>query len=239
LPGAKIRGYGAGRFSFNVKGGRCEKCQGDGLIKIEMHFLPPVYVTCEACNGRRYNRETLEITYKGMNIADVLAMTVDAAAEFFADEPHVHRALDVVRQVGLGYLRLGQPATELSGGEAQRIKLATELQRTQRGDALYILDEPTTGLHPSDVERLMVQLDGLVESGNTVIVVEHDMRVVAGSDWVLDIGPGAGEEGGRVVASGTPAQVAASPKSRTAPYLARFLAETSPTEKDPSRFAIA
>jgi excinuclease ABC subunit A len=165
----------------------------------------------------------LEIKYRGKSIADVLGMTVDVAWEFFANEPPVHRALSVVREVGLGYLRLGQSATELSGGEAQRIKLATELQRIQHGNTLYILDEPTTGLHPSDVERLMIQLDGLVESGNTVILVEHDMRVVAGSDWVIDIGPGAGEEGGRVVAAGTPAEVAKSPKSRTAPYLARFL----------------
>jgi excinuclease ABC subunit A len=161
--------------------------------------------------------------YRGKNIADVLAMTVDAAWEFFAEEPHVRRALTVLREVGLGYLRLGQPATELSGGEAQRIKLATELQRTQRGDSLYVLDEPTTGLHPSDVERLIVQLDGLVDAGNTVIVIEHDMRVVAASDWVVDVGPGAGEEGGRVVVSGTPADVARSNESRTAAYLDRFL----------------
>jgi excinuclease ABC subunit A len=235
---ARARHYDAGRFSFNVAKGRCPTCRGEGFVMVELLFLPSVYAPCPTCHGTRYNAKTLEITYRDKNIADVLAMTVDAAWEFFADEPHVHRALDVVRQVGLGYLRLGQPATELSGGEAQRIKLATELQRTQRGDALYILDEPTTGLHPSDVERLMLQLDGLVESGNTVIVVEHDMRVVAGSDWVLDIGPGAGEEGGRIVTAGTPAEVAASQESRTAPYLARFLAETSQTE-EPSRFAIA
>jgi excinuclease ABC subunit A len=236
---ARARHYDAGRFSFNVAKGRCATCRGEGFVMVELLFLPSVYAPCPTCHGTRYNAKTLEIMYRDKNIADVLAMTVDAAWEFFADEPHVHRALDVVRQVGLGYLRLGQPATELSGGEAQRIKLATELQRTHRGDALYILDEPTTGLHPSDVERLMLQLDGLVESGNTVIVVEHDMRVVAGSDWVLDIGPGAGEEGGRIVAAGTPAEVSASPASRTAPYLARFLAETAQTEEDLSRFAIA
>jgi excinuclease ABC subunit A len=189
---------------------------------VELLFLPSVYAPCPTCHGARYNAKTLEIKYHEKNIAEVLGMTVDAAFEFFADEPHVRRALDVVRQVGLGYLRLGQPATELSGGEAQRIKLATELQRIQRGDTLYVLDEPTTGLHPADVERLVAQLDGLVDAGNTVIVVEHEMRIVAGSDWVIDIGPGAGEEGGRIVASGPPAQVARSKASRTAPYLKRY-----------------
>jgi len=220
---ARARRYDAGRFSFNVAKGRCETCQGEGFVMVELLFLPSVYAPCPTCHGARYNAKTLEIKYRDQSIADVLGMTVDAAYEFFADEPHVRRALDVVRQVGLGYLRLGQPATELSGGEAQRIKLATELQRTQRGDALYVLDEPTTGLHPADVERLVTQLDGLVAAGNTVIVVEHDMRVVAGGDWIIDIGPGAGEEGGRVVASGPPSQVARATESRTAPYLARFL----------------
>jgi excinuclease ABC subunit A len=190
---------------------------------VELLFLPSVYAPCPTCHGTRYNARTLEIEYRGKNIADVLGMTVDAAFEFLADEPHVRRALDVVRQVGLGYLRLGQPATELSGGEAQRLKLATELQRTQRGNTLYVLDEPTTGLHPADVERLLAQLDGLVEAGNSVVVVEHDMRVVAGSDWVIDIGPGAGDEGGGIVAAGPPADVAEARESRTAPYLARFL----------------
>jgi excinuclease ABC subunit A len=190
---------------------------------VELLFLPSVYTPCPTCHGSRYNAKTLEIKYRDKSIADVLGMTVDEAFEFFADEPHIRRSLDVVRQVGLGYLRLGQAATELSGGEAQRIKLATELQRVHRGDTLYILDEPTTGLHPADVERLVTQLDGLVESGNTVIVVEHDMRVVGGSDWIIDVGPGAGEEGGQVVASGPPAEVAAALESRTAPYLARFL----------------
>jgi excinuclease ABC subunit A len=220
---ARARHYDAGRFSFNVAKGRCETCEGEGFVMVELLFLASVYTPCPTCHGTRYNAKTLEIQYKGKNIADVLGLTVDGAYEFFEDEPHVRRALDVLRQVGLGYLRLGQPATELSGGEAQRIKLATELQRAQRGDSMYILDEPTTGLHPSDVERLVTQLDGLVESGNTVIVVEHDMRVVTASDWVIDIGPGAGDEGGQIVAAGPPARVAQARESRTAPYLARFL----------------
>ncbi|HEY3568785.1 MAG TPA: excinuclease ABC subunit UvrA [Thermoanaerobaculia bacterium] len=220
---ARARHYDAGRFSFNVRKGRCATCEGEGFVMVELLFLPSVYAPCPTCHGARYNAKTLEIKYRGKSIADVLAMTVDEAWDFFPDEPQVCRSLDVLREVGLGYLRLGQPATELSGGEAQRIKLAAELQRMGRGNTLYVLDEPTTGLHPADVERLMRQLDGLVEAGNTVLVVEHDMRVVAGSDWVIDIGPGAGEEGGRVVASGTPAEVARSSESRTAPYLARFL----------------
>ena len=222
---ARARHYDAGRFSFNVAKGRCETCEGEGFVFVELLFLPSVYAPCPTCHGARYNAKTLEITYRDKNIAEVLGMTVDTAWEFLADEPHVHRSLDVLRQVGLGYIRLGQPATELSGGEAQRIKLATELQRMSRGNTLYVLDEPTTGLHPSDVEKLVVQLDGLVEGGNTVIVIEHDMRVVAASDWVIDVGPGAGEEGGRMVACGTPAMVSLEKKSRTAPYLARFLAE--------------
>ena len=219
---AKARRYDAGRFSFNVAKGRCENCQGEGFVMVELLFLPSVYAPCPVCHGARYNAKTLEVTYRDKNIAEVLGLTVDAAWEFFADEPTIARALTVLREVGLGYLRLGQPATELSGGEAQRIKLATELQRAQRGNSLYVLDEPTTGLHPSDVEKLMAQLDGLVEAGNTVIVVEHDMRVVAGSDWVIDMGPGAGDEGGHVVAAGPPAEVAKAKESRTAPYLARF-----------------
>ena len=219
---AKARRYDAGRFSFNVAKGRCETCEGEGFVMVELLFLASVYTPCPTCHGARYNARTLEISYRGKNIAEVLGLTVDGAWDFFEDEPHVRRALEVLRQVGLGYLRLGQPATELSGGEAQRIKLATELQRAQRGNTLYVLDEPTTGLHPSDVEKLVAQLDGLVEAGNTVIVVEHDMRVVAGSDWVMDVGPGAGDEGGRIVAAGTPRQVATSRRSRTAPYLARY-----------------
>jgi excinuclease ABC subunit A len=203
---------------------------------VELLFLPSVYAPCPTCHGTRYNARTLEIRYRNKNIAEVLGMTVDAAWEFFAEEPHVERALNVLRNVGVGYLRLGQPATELSGGEAQRIKLATELQRTARGDTLYVLDEPTTGLHAADVEKLVRQLDGLVEAGNTVIVVEHDMRVVAGSDWVIDVGPGAGEEGGRIVALGPPARVAMVSASRTAPYLSRFLdpAGAPPVVSDPA-----
>ena len=221
--GARARRYDAGRFSFNVAKGRCETCDGEGFVCVELLFLPSVYAPCPACHGARYNAKTLEIRYRGKTIADVLGLTVDTAADFFADEPSVFRSLTVLREVGLGYLRLGQAATELSGGEAQRIKLATELQRLQRGFTLYILDEPTTGLHAADVDRLMAQINGLVESGNTVIVVEHDMRVVARSDHVIDIGPGAGEDGGRVVASGTPAEVSRASESRTAPYLARSL----------------
>jgi excinuclease ABC subunit A len=220
---ARARRYDAGRFSFNVAKGRCEQCEGEGFVMVELLFLPSVYAPCPTCHGRRYNAKTLEIRYRDKNIADVLALTVDAASDFFADEPQVHHSLGVLKEVGLGYLRLGQPATELSGGEAQRIKLATELQRLQRGNTLYVLDEPTTGLHPSDVERMLAQLDRLVEAGNTVIVVEHEMRVVARSDWVIDIGPGAGDEGGRIVAAGPPAEVAQKSTSRTAPYLARFL----------------
>ena len=220
---ARARRYDAGRFSFNVAKGRCEKCEGEGFVFVEMLFLPSVYAPCPACHGARYNAKTLEVTYNDKSIADVLALTVDEAFEFFIEEPAVARALDTLRHVGVGYLRLGQPATELSGGEAQRIKLATELQRGARGDALYILDEPTTGLHPADVERLVTQLDALVDAGNTVICVEHDLRVVAASDYVIDIGPGAGDEGGRIVAQGTPAEVARARDSRTAPYLARYL----------------
>jgi excinuclease ABC subunit A len=221
MPLAKKRRYDAGRFSFNVAKGRCPHCEGEGFVMVELLFLPSVYAPCPDCKGTRYNNQTLEVTYREKNIAEVLRMTVDEAAAFFEGETHISRALDVVRQVGLGYLRLGQPATELSGGEAQRIKLATELQRTQHGDTLYILDEPTTGLHPSDVERLMEQLGRLVDQGNTVITVEHDMHVIAASDWVIDIGPGAGGEGGKVVASGTPEDVLKVKKSITARYLAR------------------
>jgi len=223
---ARSRRYDAGRFSFNVAKGRCETCQGEGFVFVELLFLPSVYAPCPTCHGARYNAATLAIHYRDKSIADVLRMTVDEARTFFADQPQLARSLTVLHEVGLGYIRLGQPATELSGGEAQRIKLATELQRSQRGNSLYILDEPTTGLHPADVEKLMTQLDGLVDAGNTVIVVEHDMRVVAGSDWVMDIGPGAGEDGGRMVACGPPVEIAASAKSRTAPYLSRFLKES-------------
>jgi excinuclease ABC subunit A len=220
---ARSRHYDAGRFSFNVAKGRCETCQGEGFVFVELLFLPSVYAPCPTCHGARYNAKTLEVQFRGKNIAEVLGLTVDAAWEFFAGEPALMRSLEVLREVGLGYLRLGQPATELSGGEAQRIKLATELQRPQRGATLYILDEPTTGLHAADVDKLVVQLHALVDAGNTVIVVEHDMRVVAGSDWVMDIGPGAGEEGGHVVAAGTPLEVAEVAASRTSAYLRKLL----------------
>jgi excinuclease ABC subunit A len=222
---ARARHYDAGRFSFNVAKGRCETCEGEGFVSVELLFLPSVYTPCPTCHGARYNAKTLEILYNDKNIADVLALTVDDAREFFAGDAGVRRSLDVLHQVGVGYIRLGQPATELSGGEAQRIKLATELQRMSRGNTLYVLDEPTTGLHPSDVEKLVAQLDLLVDAGNTVIVVEHDMRVVAASDWVMDIGPGAGEEGGRMVACGTPHEVARVKDSRTAGYLMRYMEE--------------
>jgi excinuclease ABC subunit A len=220
---ARARRYDAGRFSFNVAKGRCDTCRGEGFVCVELLFLPSVYTPCPTCKGARYNAKTLEIKIQDKSIADVLAMTVDEAFEFFRDDGLLARSLGVLREVGLGYIRLGQSATELSGGEAQRVKLATELQRAQRGQTLYVLDEPTTGLHPSDVTKLMRQLQGLVEAGNTVIVVEHDMTVAAASDWIIDIGPGAGDEGGRIVASGTPAQVAKNPDSRTANYLAAAL----------------
>jgi excinuclease ABC subunit A len=216
---ARKRRYDAGRFSFNVAKGRCETCRGEGFVMVELLFLPSVYTPCPTCHGTRYNPKTLEIKYRDRNIAEVLAMTVNAARDFFDDQPHVRHSLSVLQEVGLGYLRLGQPATELSGGEAQRIKLATELQRAGRGKTLYILDEPTTGLHASDVEKLVTQLNGLVDSGNTVIVIEHDMRVAAASDWIIDIGPGAGDEGGRVLGAGTPQEISNLAKSRTAPYL--------------------
>ena len=216
---AKSRRYDVGRFSFNVTKGRCANCEGAGFVSVELLFLPSVYTPCPVCQGQRYNEKTLEIRYRGKNIAEILDLTVESAHQFFADEIPVLRALDALLQVGLGYLRLGQPATELSGGEAQRIKLATELQRGQRGETLYVLDEPTTGLHPADVSMLMAQLNGLVDAGNTVIMVEHDMQVASSSDWIIDIGPGAGDEGGLIVAQGPPRTVAKSKASRTAPFL--------------------
>ncbi|MBO8202529.1 ABC transporter, partial [Streptomyces smyrnaeus] len=222
---AKARGYGVGRFSFNVPDGRCPTCQGEGYIAVELLFLPGTYAPCTDCHGSRYNPETLEITYRGATIADVLGMTVDGAAEFLSDVPAARRGLDALQRVGLGYLRLGQPATELSGGEAQRIKLASELQRARRGHTLYLLDEPTTGLHPADTEVLLRQLHGLVRSGHTVVVVEHDLTVVSGADWVIDLGPGGGDRGGRIVAAGTPEEVAGSRTSVTAAYLAAALNE--------------
>ncbi|MFG6665096.1 excinuclease ABC subunit A [Sulfitobacter sp. 916] len=216
---AKARRYSVGRFSFNVAKGRCPNCEGAGLVSVELLFFPSVYTPCPVCQGQRYNAKTLEVTYRDKNIAEVLDLTVDAAHGFFTDEPAVLRALDALLQVGLGYLRLGQPATELSGGETQRIKLATELQRAQRSDTLYVLDEPTTGLHPADVTLLMAQLNGLVDAGNSVIMVEHNMLVARNSDWVIDVGPGAGKKGGAIVAQGPPMVVAKSKTSRTAPFL--------------------
>src|SRR5438874_8179426 len=219
LPAARIRGYGAGRFSFNVKGGRCERCQGDGLLKIEMHFLPPVYVTCEACNGKRYNRETLEIAYKGLNIADVLALTVDEAVNFFRAVPQIYEPCLTLAEVGLGYIRLGQQATTLSGGEAQRIKLAAELGRKSTGRTLYILDEPTTGLHFQDVAKLLEVLFKLRGAGNTLLVIEHNLDVIKTADWILDLGPDGGGAGGQIVAKGPPEEVA----RRDASYTGQFL----------------
>lgn len=222
-PEAQAAGYDAGQFSFNVAKGRCATCEGEGFVSVELLFMPSVYAPCPTCHGARYNPQTLAILWQGLSIAQVLQLTVDEAVSVFAEQAGIRRSLEVLRDIGLGYLRLGQPATELSGGEAQRIKLATELQRNQRGATLYVLDEPTTGLHPRDVDRLLEQLDTLVTAGHTVIVVEHEMRVVAQSDWVIDIGPGAGDQGGRIVAAGTPQKVATSKKSKTAPFLARAL----------------
>ncbi|MCS6933103.1 MAG: excinuclease ABC subunit UvrA [Acetobacteraceae bacterium] len=228
LPESRQRGYKPGRFSFNVKGGRCEACQGDGVIKIEMHFLPDVYVTCDSCKGKRYNRETLEVRFRGKSIADVLEMTVDEAREFFSAVPAIREKLDVLSQVGLGYIHLGQQATTLSGGEAQRIKLAKELSRRATGRTLYILDEPTTGLHFEDVRRLLEVLHALVDAGNSVVVIEHNLEVIKTADWILDLGPEGGEGGGRIVAEGTPEQVAACPESHTGRFLAPLLPKVPP-----------
>jgi excinuclease ABC subunit A len=220
---ARALGYGPGRFSFNVAEGRCETCEGEGFVSVELLFLPGTYAPCPTCHGARYNEDTLRVRYDGRSVADVLAMTVDEAYVFLSDLATARRSLETLRQVGLGYLRLGQPATELSGGEAQRIKLASELQRARRDDSLYLLDEPSSGLHPADVALLLRQLHRLVDAGSTVVIVEHDMSLVAGSDWVLDLGPGGGAAGGRVVASGRPDDVARSELSRTAPYLKQLL----------------
>ncbi|QLL11157.1 excinuclease ABC subunit UvrA [Pseudomonas chlororaphis] len=222
-PEARALGYDAGQFSFNVAKGRCPACEGEGFVSVELLFMPSVYAPCPTCHGARYNPQTLAIQWQGLNIAQVLQLTVQEAVEVFAGQASIRRSLEVLRDIGLGYLRLGQPATELSGGEAQRIKLATELQRNPRGATLYVLDEPTTGLHPRDVDRLLEQLDNLVRAGHSVVVVEHEMRVVAQADWVIDIGPGAGDQGGKLVVSGTPQQVARHRKSRTAPFLAQAL----------------
>lgn len=223
VPEARMRGYKSGRFSFNVKGGRCEACRGEGIIKIEMHFLPDVYITCEECKGQRYNQEALEIYYKGKSIADVLSMTVEEALEFFTNIPSIKQKLATLSEVGLGYIRLGQPATTLSGGEAQRVKLATELSRSATGKTLYILDEPTTGLHFDDVSRLMAVLNALVEKGNTVLVIEHNLNVIKCSDWVIDLGPEGGDMGGEIVAEGTPEEIAKSDVSYTGQYLKKVL----------------
>jgi excinuclease ABC subunit A len=219
VPEARLRGYGPGRFSFNVKGGRCEACKGEGIIQIEMNFLPDVFVPCEVCHGKRYNREALEITYKGKSIADVLDMTVEEALGFFQNIPTIKNKLQTLFDVGLGYIHLGQPATQLSGGEAQRVKLATELSRRATGRTLYILDEPTTGLHFADIEKLLAILQRLVDQGNTVIVIEHNLDVIKSADWLIDLGPEGGSGGGLVVAEGTPEQVAQAPASFTGHYL--------------------
>jgi excinuclease ABC subunit A len=228
---ARARGYAPGRFSFNVKGGRCEVCSGDGQIKIEMHFLPDVYVPCEQCHGRRYNRETLEVRFKGKSIADVLEMSVADAVEFFANIPKIHRRLKTLHDVGLDYIRLGQPATTLSGGEAQRVKLATELSKVATGDTLYILDEPTTGLHFADVQRLLEVLGRLVDAGNTVVVIEHNLDVIKSADHLVDLGPEGGEHGGEIVATGTPEHVAGVPDSYTGRFLAELVEPEAPKVK--------
>ena len=220
---AKARGYGPGRFSFNVKGGRCEACQGDGLLKIEMHFLPDVYVPCDVCHGKRYNRETLEVRYRGKTIADVLDMTADEALEFFENLPRIRRKIETLVEVGLGYVKLGQSSTTLSGGEAQRVKLATELSKRSTGSTIYILDEPTTGLHMYDVHKLIDVLQQFVDKGNTVLVIEHNLDVIKVADHIIDLGPEGGSGGGTIVATGTPEQVAENPASFTGKYLKKLL----------------
>ena len=238
LPEAKTRGYKPGRFSFNVKGGRCEACQGDGVIKIEMHFLPDIYVTCDVCKGKRYDRETLEIKFKGKSIADVLDMTVEEAAELFKAVPSVRDKLLTLARVGLGYIHVGQQATTLSGGEAQRIKLSKELSKRATGRTLYILDEPTTGLHFHDVAKLLEVLHELVDQGNTVVVIEHNLEVIKTADWIVDMGPEGGDAGGEVVAVGTPEEIAASPQSYTGHYLKQVL-KRRPSSKAAKRAAEA
>ena len=217
-----MRGFGPGRFSFNMKGGRCEECQGDGIRKIEMQFLPDVYVTCSACHGKRFNKETLSVSYKHKNISEILEMTVDEAVDFFEPVPTIHRKLKTLKEVGLGYIQLGQPATTLSGGEAQRVKLATELARIPRGHTLYILDEPTTGLHIADIRQLLDVLIRLRDKGNTVLVIEHNLDVIKVADHIIDLGPEGGDNGGEIIAEGTPEQVAANPRSYTGIYLAKM-----------------
>jgi excinuclease ABC subunit A len=223
MPEAKIRGYGPGRFSFNVKGGRCEACQGDGLVKIEMHFLPDVFVPCDVCKGKRFNRETLEVRFRGMSIADVLDLTVEDGCSVFENQPRIAQKLQTLNDVGLGYIHLGQSATTLSGGEAQRVKLATELSKRDTGRTFYILDEPTTGLHFEDVRLLLDVLHRLVDRGNTVLVIEHNLDVIKTADWIIDLGPEGGMRGGTVVAAGTPEDVARAEASHTGQYLRPIL----------------
>jgi excinuclease ABC subunit A len=234
LPEAKMRGYKPGRFSFNVRGGRCEACQGDGIIQIEMHFLPDVYVPCEVCHGTRYSREVQEVKFRGHSISDVLELTVDEALEVFENVPRIKVKLRTLHDVGLGYIRLGQPATQLSGGEAQRVKLSAELSRRDTGRTLYLLDEPTTGLHYVDVERLLAVLHRLVDHGNTVVVIEHNLDVLKTADWLIDLGPEGGEKGGYVIAEGTPEQLARNEASATGAYLGRILERAGRTTR-PSR----
>lgn len=222
---SKMRGYKAGRFSFNVKGGRCEACKGDGILKIEMHFLPDVYVPCEVCKGARYNRETLEVRYKGKNISEVLNMTIDEALDFFQNVPRIARKLQVIQDVGLGYIKLGQPATTLSGGEAQRVKLATELARRSTGRTLYILDEPTTGLHTADIHKLLDILHRLVDGGDTVVIIEHNLDVIKTADYIIDLGPEGGDKGGTIVAEGRPEDIVKVKESYTGRFLRPLLEE--------------
>jgi len=225
LPESKIRGYTKGRFSFNVKGGRCESCQGQGELRIEMQFLPDVYVPCEVCHGSRYNHETLQVRYKGMNIAEILAMTVEQALEFFAAFPSIQRKLQTLLEVGLGYIKLGQPGTTLSGGEAQRVKLSKELARRATGKTIYVLDEPSVGLHAADVHKLIEVLQSLVDSGNSVLIIEHNLDIIKVADWVIDLGPDGGNHGGELVAEGTPEDICSNPRSYTGQYLQKYVLE--------------
>ena len=218
-----MRGYEKGRFSFNVEGGRCEACSGDGILRIEMHFLPDIYVPCEVCKGKRYNKETLEVKYKGKTIADVLDMTVEEALEFFKNIPRIKQKIQTLHDVGLGYIKLGQPSTTLSGGEAQRVKLATELSKKPTGKTLYILDEPTTGLHIADVHKLVEILQRLVDTGNSIIVIEHNLDLINTSDYIIDLGPEGGDKGGKIVAVGTPEQIARNEQSYTGQFLGKYL----------------
>jgi excinuclease ABC subunit A len=233
LPEARVRGYKPGRFSFNVRGGRCEACAGEGQIKIEMHFLPDVYVTCEQCKGKRYNRETLEVKFKGRSIADVLEMSIDQALEFFKNLPVIARHLQTISDVGLGYMRMGQPAPTLSGGEAQRVKLASELSKRATGRTFYMLDEPTTGLHFEDIRKLLAVLERLVAAGNTVLVIEHNLDVIKTADWIIDLGPEGGDAGGEVVAAGPPETVAAESRSHTGHFLAEVLGISRAQRREP------